>query len=450
MGQLLTIFKPRPVSLATGILLVLLSITQIAHAIDEAEGDGSINAATTPLLEEVAILSRTLKDEGSQKIIGNLENRISHGIVTDSTLSLCLATLETAQAQNQPPAVWASLSLLSELYAQSGDFKEALKYQKRLTDEVNLAGIALSDLKSADPNSKVVYVAAISILGVSLCPLLFVMIRSSYRKKSLTKFLRHQKEEILRKSKELEEVNAKMRVTNTQLSKTVDKQTTELKNAIDELDTFLYNTSHNLRGPLTSIMGLENLAKVSAVDDTAIKIFEQVSVTINKMDSQLKKLNKLHEIHSNRTAHTVIDFKQIVDSILERYEHLPSRKSVHISFENHLTSQYISSPTMVEIILEELLENSLFFTEKLRADAFIRVEISQKETELLIKVADNGLTIPYGCEDRIFNMYFKAINSAHGNGLGLYVASKAAQKLNGHIRLQSDEQQKSFHVSLLA
>ncbi len=104
---------------------------------------------------------------------------------------------------------------------------------------------------------------------------------------NLNREIHEQKEEIEAQSEELIESNETISRVNARLEEKVEARTTELKQAYTELDTFFYRSSHDFRRPLTTFMGLAEVAKITVKDNVALELFEKINETARNLDKML-------------------------------------------------------------------------------------------------------------------------------------------------------------------
>ena len=99
------------------------------------------------------------------------------------------------------------------------------------------------------------------------------------------------------------------------------------------------------------------------------------------------------------------------------------------------------------VILENLIENSINFCSS--DEPFIHISSKVSEENVQLMVEDNGVGIDPEYYAFIFDMYYRANLTSTGNGLGLYIAKKAVEKLGGTITFNSEVNKGStFYVNL--
>jgi signal transduction histidine kinase len=128
--------------------------------------------------------------------------------------------------------------------------------------------------------------------------------------------------------------------------------------------------------------------------------------------------------------------RDIFEALCDRFRDDLERKHIKVTAGVELTRPFCSYPAMVNVILENLLENSIFFCGVV--DPFVRLHVYEQHDTVVIVMEDNGQGIDRQYHDRVFEMYFRGNERSKGNGLGLYIVQKAVQKLEGRIEFTSE------------
>lgn len=251
---------------------------------------------------------------------------------------------------------------------------------------------------------------------------------------SLNEDLIRKQQEISHQSDELYAANQNLAQLNETLEKKVEERTNELKQAYTELDTFFYRSSHDFRRPLTTFMGLAEVAKVTVNDPNAISLFDKVRETAVSLDKMLMKLQSISDVGLQQLVYKEVHLKEFIETILEVHTYDINQRAIHVSVDLQKT-ELVSYPALLKIVIENLLENAVFFSRPGKPQIFIRTR--QRLDEFVFEIEDNGQGIDPEYQSRIFDMYFRANLGSKGNGLGLYIVKKAVQKLGGKISFTS-------------
>jgi PAS domain S-box-containing protein len=210
----------------------------------------------------------------------------------------------------------------------------------------------------------------------------------------------------------------------------------ELKVRNAELDNFVYKVSHDLRAPLSSILGLVHLAALPGNNDSLDDYLKLIGSKIHdldrfitdvlshsknlKMDVQVSQIN-LHELIQN--TFSSVSYLRGVDSI---------KLDVDIR-----GGSFHSDPWRLSEILRNLISNSIKYRNSTIPNSKIEVRAVVTPTACNLQFSDNGIGIASHHMTKVFDMFFRANEKSDGSGLGLYIVKKAVEKLGGNIKMDS-------------
>lgn len=210
-------------------------------------------------------------------------------------------------------------------------------------------------------------------------------------------------------------------------------QMMELQRVNTELDNFIYHASHDLRAPLTTVMGLINLAKLEP--EKAHQYVEKIESRIMHLDILLKDLVSVSYNHRSQVKCTEFNFKHEVDSILK--EHLESHQQVAVNVNIDHDSPYYTDEIRLRTILRNLISNSFKYKRPDLDQHQISLKVKVESTHAAVQLRDNGAGIEWSLKDRVWDMFFRASTQSTGSGLGLYVVRSMVEKLQGNISFES-------------
>ena len=204
-----------------------------------------------------------------------------------------------------------------------------------------------------------------------------------------------------------------------------------------ELDTFVYRASHDLRGPVASLMGLYNIVKVEfANDKNAITYFEHYNNSVMRLHTVLQNLIDLTKIKESENKVTQVDIKELIDSCLGAMKNLTDFHRINFEVEIGIDFKVFIDGKKFKTIIKNLVENSVIYATP-ESNAFVKILVSYQENVLKIDVVDNGRGIDPRIQSKVFNMFFRGTEKSKGSGLGLYIVKNAVEKLNGSIQMSS-------------
>lgn len=245
------------------------------------------------------------------------------------------------------------------------------------------------------------------------------------------------KNELSAQSIELIAANDMITNINRDLEAMVEERTVQVKQALVELDTFFYRSSHDFRRPITTFLGLAEVAKITVKDTSALELFEKVSETAKSLDKMLVKLQTISDVGTQQLVLKEISLKEMIVNVLNGMMPEVVKRKIEVHHEVCLPPDraFYSYPVLLNVILENLLENAINFCRP--EGAYIKIQVREENDFVIIEVEDNGEGIPKEYAHLVFDMYFRASNSSKGNGLGLYSVKKAVEKLDGQITFRT-------------
>ena len=210
-----------------------------------------------------------------------------------------------------------------------------------------------------------------------------------------------------------------------------------LKNTNQELSTLIYRASHDLRGPVSTISGLVNVAKLRIVEAESLSFFGMINTSTEKLDMILKKLFLVSEIKQNEIHPEVFNLKTLVLDVLHNFAESIKEKGFQVEVDDLLLRDFCTDKKLFETVIKNVIDNSLMYSRKLGGQLVITLDVSGNE--LVLKIWDNGKGIKPDLIEKVFDMFYKASDISKGNGLGLYIVKNIVQILNGEIFIKSKE-----------
>jgi signal transduction histidine kinase len=218
----------------------------------------------------------------------------------------------------------------------------------------------------------------------------------------------------------------------------IELQNECLTKANAELDQFVYSASHDLRSPLTSIMGLVTIAKRSENPREIVRCLDMIDSRVHRLDDLIKDIVSFSRNSRTDINKQAVNLCHTVSEILEDYNIEEFKNSIDFQVHVPLDASIDTDPARLKIILSNLISNSIKHHDKRNPNPFVSIHFNTSNNGLnAITVADNGPGIALEYQGRIFDMFYRANDRAEGSGLGLYIVKETISKLSGSIQLES-------------
>jgi len=212
---------------------------------------------------------------------------------------------------------------------------------------------------------------------------------------------------------------------------------------------FIANMGHDIRTPLTGIIGfshyLEDKINTTEEKDCAKQIHESGEQLLNLLNGVLDMITA-DSANENSVRRETFDIHDVVHDVLKL--ELPAVKAHHLDIETHIDKSvphYVVSDKMkLHRILLNLAGNAIKFTKIGHIELNAKLLSQENNTATVeFEVKDTGIGIPDALQNKVFDRFFKVSPSYKGlytgNGIGLHIAQKYVELLGGQIRLTSKE-----------
>ena len=234
-------------------------------------------------------------------------------------------------------------------------------------------------------------------------------------------------------------------------------QDISLRKEIDRAKTeFVSLASHQLRTPLSAIRWYSEmlLSKyVGELNEKQRQYMKEIYAGNLRMVELVNALLNVSRLDLGTFAiePETVNLVEICESVLSELTPQITEKNQTVErIFAQAPSVYIADPKLLRIIFQNLLSNSVKYTQQGGA---IAIEIGVRQNSLSIRVTDNGYGIPKSQHAKIFQKLFRADNvrqkDTEGTGLGMYIVKAIVESSGGQISFESEENHgTAFHISL--
>ncbi len=256
-----------------------------------------------------------------------------------------------------------------------------------------------------------------------------------------------QNSQLSQQNYELEALNDEL----TQVNYTVTLQNNKLEELNDELDLankakdkFFSIISHDLKNPLTGIMGsvelLDLYFKTNNIDKVSLQIDRLKQGTL-QFRSLLNELLEWARTQSGniKFEQEYFDLNELCKDNIETAKNLAELKEIQLIFEsNQKFNQVYADKNMINTVIRNLLTNAIKFTNK---NGFVKILITDDDKNYSIKVIDNGVGMSQEDINKLFRIDVSVTtigtSKEKGTGLGLIICNEFIKKHNGMIQVNS-------------
>lgn len=225
---------------------------------------------------------------------------------------------------------------------------------------------------------------------------------------------------------------------NKRLQLTLQEKNEDLVKINAELDRFVYSASHDLRAPISSLLGLIEVARLEKDLDSVTQLLDLQKKSLMRMDRFIQDIVDHSRNTRLQVAAEPIDFERMVANAFEQLQFMEKFGRIRKIISIDQASVFYTSSTRIDIILNNLFSNAIKYADLRKQNPSLSVSIKFTAEQAEIRISDNGEGITPEAIPKIFDMFYRASGSGSGSGLGLYIVKEAIQKLQGSIDVHSE------------
>ena len=230
---------------------------------------------------------------------------------------------------------------------------------------------------------------------------------------------------------------------NQQSFVVIIRDITKEKTLEEERDEFISVVSHELRTPVAIAEGaISNLSLMIEKKAPEAQMKQSVQSTYSEIMFLANMINDLSTLSRAERGvgdnAEIINTKKLGEDLYNKYQKEVSTKGLTLDLDLDSNLKNIKTS---RLYLEELLQNIITNSIKYTKEGDVLISIKNEGNSIRFAVTDTGIGISKNDQQKIFNKFYRSedyrTRETGGTGLGLYVASKLARKMNTKIELQS-------------
>lgn len=246
----------------------------------------------------------------------------------------------------------------------------------------------------------------------------------------------------------------KIQELNQELEKQVEKRTSQLQHANNELEAFNYTVSHDLRSPIRNAIGLMEIIEVKKggkLDDECKELFQNSKSLLNKAHQQIHDLLAFSVMGKKEKHLDKVDMEKLFSEISQELKLTNPEYKNHQLRLKHIPKAY-ADLSMIKHVVFNLLSNAFKFSSKEELPSIeIGGSVDTEQNQTTFYVKDNGVGFEQEYEPSIYKV-FKRLHTERefsGNGAGLAITERIVSRHGGELRAESQKDLgATFHITL--
>jgi len=228
--------------------------------------------------------------------------------------------------------------------------------------------------------------------------------------------------------------------------------------------TFLARMSHEIRTPMNGVLGMAEALTYTDINNHQQELLGTLKSSAGNLLALLNDVLDFSKMDAGKlTLETVpVNLHQLSRNIINSFQQLtPEGLELKYHVADSITHNYLTDPTRMFQVLNNLISNAIKFTEK--GEVVLTIDLLESNTKdnqtldiIRVSIKDTGIGIPIKHQTSLFTPFKQADDAITrkygGTGLGLSICQEIATAMNSHIQLESIEHEGShfyFDLSLI-
>ncbi len=205
-----------------------------------------------------------------------------------------------------------------------------------------------------------------------------------------------------------------------------------------DLQEFAYVVSHNLRSPVSSILGLVDLAYTKPDDAGLIQeVLKRLRTTSKELNTVIEDLSEILVARkSGSNPKSPLDFEELIHPVLTVLSREIEESKAEITHDFSKAPEVTAVKSYMNNIFFNLIQNAIKYS-KPGTKPRIEIRSMRKENTVVLTIKDHGMGIDMKASDRVFGLYQRFHTHKEGRGMGLYLVKSQIESMGADIDIKS-------------
>ena len=243
----------------------------------------------------------------------------------------------------------------------------------------------------------------------------------------------------LRDITDRKKMEEELRELNEELEQKVKERTAEIEKLLKQKDDFIWQLSHDLKSPLTPLVGLISVFEDEVKDPRQKQLVSVMRRNIDYMKNLVSKTLEFEKLGSPKVKPDFQEVKpfEVINDIVLSKEYVSKDKKIRI--ENNVDKKLVVNADQLQFreLFDNLITNAIKFVSE---DGLIKIDAKTGKDSVVFSVSDNGIGMTKKQIEHVFDEFYKVDSSRHelgSTGLGLPICKRIVEKHGGRIWAES-------------
>lgn len=214
----------------------------------------------------------------------------------------------------------------------------------------------------------------------------------------------------------------------------------ELGSSVNELKQFTYITSHNMRAPVTNMLGIFNILEADKINDEfTLKLIDGLKKSTHNLNDTLNDLIKILIVKENKNLNLQeLEFDAVLNEVTSSINSIMNNADVELITDFSSAPKLSYNKSYLESIFLNLVTNAIRYSHPERRTR-IEIKTMNENNHVKLTFSDNGIGMDMNkVKNEIFGLYKSFHNHSESKGVGLYLVHSQVKTLGGEIEVHSE------------
>jgi PAS domain S-box-containing protein len=233
------------------------------------------------------------------------------------------------------------------------------------------------------------------------------------------------------------------KLASQRLERIVAERTAQLRDTVQQLETFSYSIVHDMRAPLRSMRSFAHVLREEygeRLDETGLNYLGRIMSSASRLDTLITDVLSYSRVSMNEADLQRVNLDTLVRDLVDQYPQFQEAAAcIHV---RRPLPVVLGNSALLTQVLSNLLGNALKFVPAGREPSItVRAEPVNGGNRVRVWVEDNGIGIPPEQQQKIFALFQRLHRSDEfaGTGVGLAIVKKAIERMGGTVGVESDK-----------
>ncbi len=221
----------------------------------------------------------------------------------------------------------------------------------------------------------------------------------------------------------------------------------EIEDKEQLIEQFIYKTSHDLSGPVKTILGVTNLGLVSKNLDEQHDYLQMIQTTALRLDEVLKSIAEINIIRAQEIEKTLLNTSILMEKVLNNPKIKEHSDKIKLTITNPPSALFQEDSFILYKLISNLLIYQLICL-KYPNEKKLTLDVTVNKESYTIIASNNANPIPEEHHKNLFNIFFRLSNNNDDLGTYMHIVKLCVEKLNGKIALENSESSTKFIITI--